>query len=200
MCTFPFHTLSCQAHSDRQNHYFLLQKKSYCKPAPCCIFTYVLFITVTGQDYKIRLLGSGTTLIAQPIGVGRHGNIRPSTVDGEFTAMSLFKKRNVHRHSPGLTGSTAQAHTHTHTDTDTHRDTQTTQALSHFQIRFHGNPYWDHVKCPSICQVPTYVVFVVFLRQLATENRNRVQHSGGVKCCSNPSSVALDCTLFGICH
>ena len=47
-----------------------------------------------------------------------------TAVDGEFTAMSLFKKQNVHRHSPVLTGSTAQA-THTHRYRHTHRHTHT---------------------------------------------------------------------------
>ena len=51
-----------------------------------------------------------------------------------------------------------QGHIHTHTHTHTHG----AQALSHILIRFHGNPDWDHIACPSICSVLTCVVFVFF--------------------------------------
>lgn len=42
-----------------------------------------------------------------------------------------------------------------------HTNTNGIWALSHVLIRFHGNGDWDHIACPSICLVPTLVLFVI---------------------------------------
>ena len=68
---------------------------------------------------------------------------------------------SAHKKTPSLCGFETQIGSHNgryYTRTHTHG----AQALSHILIRFHGNPDWDHIACPSICSVLTCVVFVFF--------------------------------------
>lgn len=62
-----------------------------------------------------------------------------------------------------------------------------------FQIRFHGNPDWDHIACCSICSVPTCVVFVFFITSSHLKIESKASHGGIV---SRNDTLALKMLLL----